>query len=118
MTVQLGAVTIDCADPRKLAEFWTEALGVEVVVDHGGEFLMLAPVSPDGVMIGLQRAEERQPGKNRLHLDLRTEHRAEEVKRLVGLGAEEIEEHKVPGIAWTVLADPEGNRFCVGTAEQ
>ncbi|AXB44212.1 VOC family protein [Amycolatopsis albispora] len=116
MTVQLGAVTIDCADPKKLAGFWTEALGVEVVVDHG-DFLMLAPVSPDGVMISLQRAEERQPGKNRLHMDLRTEEREEEVKRLVGLGAEKIEEHRVPGIAWTVLADPEGNRFCVGTAE-
>ncbi|GAB2783569.1 VOC family protein [Amycolatopsis magusensis] len=117
MTVQLGAVTIDCADPRKLAEFWTEALGSEVVVDHGGEYLLLTPASPDGVMIGLQRVEQPRDGKSRVHLDLRTEDRAAEVKRLVALGAKEVEEHHIPGLAWTVLTDPEDNVFCVGSAE-
>ncbi|GAA3042003.1 VOC family protein [Actinokineospora globicatena] len=117
MTIGIAGVTIDCADPRTLAGFWTKALGFEVAQDFDGEFLFLGPPGArqgEAVFIGLQRVPEERAGKNRVHLDFHTEDRAAEVARLVGLGATDAGEHEVPGLAWTVLRDPEGNEFCVG----
>src|SRR2546430_12721491 len=103
----MGMITIDWADPRGLAEFWTAALGTEVAQDYGGEFLVLAPAE-GGLPLGLQKVPEARAGKNRVHIDFGGEDRGAEVKRLVELGAKEVAEHSVPGLAWTVLTDPEG----------
>lgn len=110
----MGGVTIDCADPQKLAEFWTEALGTTIGADYG-EYIFLNPTAEHAPYLGLQRVPEERAGKNRVHIDFRTEDRPAEVARLVKLGATEVEEHTVPGLSWTVLLDPEGNEFCVGT---
>ncbi|RKT56968.1 VOC family protein [Saccharothrix australiensis] len=115
MTFTIGMITIDTTDPRKLADFWTKALGTEVDQDYG-EFVMLAPVGEGGLRLGLQRVDDVTPGKNRVHFDAHVADRAAEVARLVGLGATELAEHTVPGLSWTVLADPEGNQFCIGQA--
>lgn len=112
-------MTIDCADPRGLAGFWTQALGYEVAQDFGGEFVFLGPPGGrqgEGVWVGLQKVPEGRSGKNRVHLDFTAADRPAEVARLVGLGAVEAGEHSVPGLTWTVLHDPEGNEFCVGSA--
>lgn len=113
MALNIGMVTIDCANPQRLAEFWTAALGLEVLVDYG-EYMVLGTPGSDGVSIGLQQVPEPRVGKNRLHLDLRGEPRAVAAERLVALGATLVEEHEMPGLSWTVLTDPEGNMFCVG----
>nr|CEL16753.1 hypothetical protein [Kibdelosporangium sp. MJ126-NF4]CTQ92018.1 hypothetical protein [Kibdelosporangium sp. MJ126-NF4] len=110
-------ITIDCADPRELAKFWTATLGTTVANDYEGYFVMLAPWDESGVSLGLQRAQHELGGKNRVHLDLHTADRAVEVDRLIGLGATIVDEQKVPGLAWTVLADPAGNVFCVAGEE-
>jgi predicted enzyme related to lactoylglutathione lyase len=110
MALKAGMVTIDCADPRTLATFWTEAAGYQVAVDYG-VFMVL---QGDGIPLGLQQVPEPRNGKNRVHIDWRTDDRESEVKRLVGLGATVLDEQEVPGLRWTVLADPEGNEFCVG----
>jgi predicted enzyme related to lactoylglutathione lyase len=115
MTIQMGGVTIDCANPRKLAEFWTEALGTAIGGDYGGEFIFLNPSVEDGPYVGLQRVPEDRAGKNRVHIDFRTDDRPAEVERLVKLGATAVAEHTVPGLTWSVLQDPEGNEFCVGS---
>ena len=114
MTLSIGMVTIDCAEPGRLAEFWIRALDMEVGFDVG-EFVMLAPKNGNGPSIGLQRVPEPRTGKNRVHVDLVAEDRAAEVRRLVELGATEHGEHSAPGLGWTVLTDPEGNEFCVGS---
>lgn len=111
--LELGMVTIDCAHPRQLSEFWCAALDLTVAFD-AGEFVLLAPNSGQGVKIGLQQVPEERTGKNRVHLDLSTADRAGEVARLVGLGATERGSHSVPGLEWTVLTDPDGNEFCIG----
>lgn len=111
----MAMITIDCADPRKLAQFWTAALGTTVAQDFGGEFLFLAPPE-GGLSLGLQRVPEPRAGKNRVHVDFGSPDREVEVKRLVELGATEKEQHEVPGFAWTVMSDPEGNEFCVSGA--
>jgi predicted enzyme related to lactoylglutathione lyase len=110
MALSIGMVTIDCTDPQALAEFWTAALGTTVAGDYG-EFVLLAATPA----LGLQKVSEPRAGKNRVHLDLQTDDRAAEVARLTSLGASTVAEHSVPGLWWTVLTDPEGNEFCVGS---
>ena len=110
MALKPGMVTIDCADPRALAAFWTEAAGYQVAVDYG----VFVVLEGDGISLGLQQVPEPRSGKNRVHIDWRTDDRESEVKRLVDLGATVLGEHEVPGLRWTVLADTEGNEFCVG----
>jgi predicted enzyme related to lactoylglutathione lyase len=116
MTIQLGAVTIDCTDPRKLAEFWTEALGTTIGTDYEGQFIILTPTREGAPSVNLQRVPEERAGKNRVHIDFLTQDRSVEVERLVKLGATEVGEHTVPGLTWTVLQDPEGNEFCVAAS--
>jgi hypothetical protein len=115
MAIQWGGVTIDCADPRALAEFWLKALDTTILEDYDGEFVFLAPAREGGPYIGLQRVPEKRTGKNRAHLDFSAADRPAEVARLVALGATEVGEHSVSGMTWTVLQDPEGNEFCVGS---
>ncbi|WP_436501180.1 VOC family protein [Actinokineospora sp. HUAS TT18] len=119
MTIGLGGMTIDCANPRELAKFWTAALDYEIGGDHEGEFVFLAPKGAkpgEASYLGLQKVPEPRTGKNRAHLDFHTEDRHAEIDRLVGLGATVLAEHKIPGLTWSVLADPEGNEFCVGSS--
>ena len=113
----MGGITIDCADPRTLAEFWTKALGLEIAFDADGYFVQLrSSADPSRPYLGLQKVPEERAGKNRVHLDLSTADREGEVGRLVALGAVRGADHSAPGLEWTVLQDPEGNEFCVGTA--
>jgi catechol 2,3-dioxygenase-like lactoylglutathione lyase family enzyme len=114
MALTAHMVTIDCADPKSLSGFWSEALGYVQVADLGG-YLILRPAdgSPGGLTVSLQEVPEPRVGKNRVHLDLEASDRLAEVARLVELGATRVREHTYSGYAWTVLEDPEGNVFCV-----
>jgi predicted enzyme related to lactoylglutathione lyase len=107
-------VTIDCRDPRRLAQFWTAAVGYKITVDYP-EFVLLEPADGDETLaLGLQKVPDPTPGKNRVHIDYEADDPQAEAARLVSLGATRIGEHEVPGLRWTVLADPDGNQFCVG----
>lgn len=119
MKLNMGGITIDCAEPRKLAKFWTRALDLEVAFDADGYFLMLhAPANPTQPYLGLQKVPEEKAGKNRVHIDFSTDDPDGEIARLVALGATAGDKHEVPGLAWTVLFDPEGNEFCVGSRHE
>ncbi|MEQ4207853.1 VOC family protein [Actinopolymorpha sp. B17G11] len=107
-------VTLDCKDPGALARFWEAALspmGYRPAFD-APPYLSL--VSDGGPTLLLQEVPEPKSTKNRMHLDLGVEHLEAEVDRIVGLGARTVEtdltEHRY---RWAVLADPEGNEFCV-----
>lgn len=113
MGIAVETVTIDCADPARLAAFWTAALGYEVRdADPEGAYV----VDPSGVgvpMLFLVVPEGRSV-KNRLHLDLRPDTGMQvEVDRLLALGASSPHRVDHAGSYWTVLLDPEGNEFCV-----
>lgn len=113
MTIQM--VTFDSTTPRPLADWWAQQLGGRVEADYDGEFVMVD--CGGGVKLGFQLVPDPTPGKNRVHLDLASADRTAEVERLVGAGASVVAEHGVEGeFVWTVLADPEGNQFCVANA--
>jgi catechol 2,3-dioxygenase-like lactoylglutathione lyase family enzyme len=119
MPTRLVHLVVDAAEPAKLARFWAAALGWEIGAEEDGE-VDLSPAGynyPDPVALPLVfvPVTEAKTGKNRVHLDLATEsaeHQEAEVRRLLVLGAvpADIGQGDVP---WRVLADPEGNEFCV-----
>ena len=120
MATRLVHVVIDAADPPGLARFWSAALGWEVGAEEPGEVAAVWPrgydyPDPGALPLVFAGVPEPKTGKNRVHIDLASEsvaHQASEVDRLIGLGAAraEIGQGEVP---WAVLADPEGNEFCV-----
>ncbi|MGH3277415.1 MAG: VOC family protein [Streptosporangiaceae bacterium] len=119
MPTRLVHLVLDAYDPARLARFWAAALGWEMVEEPSGE-VCVAPAGysyPDPVAVPLVFIPVPEPGtgKNRVHLDLATTsaaHQAELVARLRDMGATpaDIGQGDVP---WVVLADPEGNEFCV-----
>jgi len=114
MTARLVSLCLDANDPLCLARFWAEALGWEI--DDEGDEVGLVPT--DGTRFGIlfEPVTERKVGKNRVHLDLTTtsiEDQQETVARLVELGGHHIDIGQRPEEGHVVLADPEGNEFCV-----
>lgn len=105
-------ITFDCHDPSKLAEFWSAATGCEIAADYG-DFVMVDSTPA----LGFQRVQDPTPGKNRIHIDGDGADREDLVERLKRLGATELGTHEAPGLVWTVMQDPEGNEFCVGSPD-
>jgi predicted enzyme related to lactoylglutathione lyase len=111
MAITVKFTTIDCADAGALGAWWADLLGGSVVGDWGG-FVLVA--GADGrPVLGCQTVPEPKQGKNRVHLDLAADDRAGEVDRAVQRGATVVADRSAPGLEWTVLADPQGNEFCV-----
>jgi predicted enzyme related to lactoylglutathione lyase len=112
MAVRFYQLVIDARDPRSLARFWAAVLEQRVLYE-----------ADDEVIVGSD--EHRYPGlcfvsvpeaktvKNRLHIDLDPDDRDTEVERIIGLGARRVQIGQAPDVSWVVLADPEGNEFCV-----
>ena len=111
MPVRWEQVVVDAQDPARLARWWAEALGYVIVNEM-----------PDEVEIRRTRDElpgllftpvpDVKAGKNRLHIDLRPDDQESEVERLVDMGARPVDVGQ-RDVGWVVLADPEGNEFCV-----
>jgi catechol 2,3-dioxygenase-like lactoylglutathione lyase family enzyme len=112
MSLRIDTVTIDCRDAKVVAEFWAAALGRSLREDASSEFASL-PGDEKGPGLAFIAVPEDRAGKNRVHVDLGAEDRATEVERLVSIGATELASHEEAGFRWTVLADVEGNEFCV-----
>ncbi|HXX89854.1 MAG TPA: VOC family protein [Acidimicrobiales bacterium] len=109
-------LVLDCRDPDTLARFWAAALAYEVV-DISGPYRSLEPIGADdtGPALVLQAVTEPKTGKNRLHLDVYVPDIGAEAARLEELGATRLSDTVVDedGERWLVMADPEGNEFCV-----
>ena len=122
MSVRIQCLCIDTTDPDRLATFWEAALGWRRTHAEPDEVVLEPPAaSPeDGVVPDLLflRVPEGKGGKNRLHLDLRPVDQAATVARLEGLGARRVDVGQGTDVTWVVLADPDGNEFCVCDAGQ
>lgn len=113
MAMTVTMVTFDARDARALAQWWARQTGGQVAEDMDGWYLMVSPGERGGPVLGFQQVSDPTPGKNKVHLDLVADDRELEVERLLGDGALEVARHETPGFTWVVLADPEGNHFCV-----
>jgi predicted enzyme related to lactoylglutathione lyase len=109
------AIVLDCLDLGRMSTFWAAALDYRVH-PAGEVYQSIVPPDGHGVELLLQRVPEPKPGaKNRLHLDLRVPDLDAEISRLTDLGATVLTDPPIVenGWVWHVLADPEGNEFCV-----
>jgi predicted enzyme related to lactoylglutathione lyase len=118
LVLVLGVVVLGVADVGQAARFWREALGYEIRDDgFGGWATVLVPPGRSGVGIALQGSRTPIQQHPRLHMDLHVadaEEQMAEVKRLVSLGAVIVGwDSYPPDPDFVVLADPDGNRFCV-----
>jgi hypothetical protein len=117
MTLRIQCVVIDCHDPAVVAAFWEAALGWRRTHDKPEEIVLEPPAgsAEDGVAADLLfvRVPDPKLAKNRLHLDLRPTDQGDEVARLIELGARRTSVGQGPDVSWVLLADPEGNEFCV-----
>ncbi|MEU4603752.1 VOC family protein [Kribbella sp. NPDC023972] len=113
MTSRLAAIAIDAVDSRRVAEFWCAVLGWRIV-EEDVEFISIAGDGP-GLKIDIATVPERKQVKNRLHLDVRADgvSTEQELQRLLDLGATHVDLGQPDDATWTVLADPEGNEFCL-----
>ena len=120
MGLRINHVNFDCHDPYELGSFWAEAVGGSLQDDDrpGDPAALVFVGTVAGGEVGLlfEQVPDNKVGKNRVHLDVwptdRT--RDEEVEHLVQLGASVVaDRRRSDGTGWVVMADPEGNEFCV-----
>jgi predicted enzyme related to lactoylglutathione lyase len=120
MTLRLQSITVDAHDPAALAQFWADVLGWKIGegVDDIEVWIERELGDPNNTgfpdILFLKNPDTKSV-KNRLHLDLRPDDQATEVARLEKLGAMRIDigQNETEGCTWVVMADPEGNEFCV-----
>nr|WP_296066336.1 VOC family protein [uncultured Actinoplanes sp.] len=109
-------IVVDAEDPARLARWWAEALGY-VIVHEAPDEIEIRRSQDEMPGLLFTPVAEAKTGKNRLHIDLRPDDQEAEVERLVDMGARPVDigQHDV---SWVVLADPEGNEFCVLSARK
>jgi len=122
MTSKLTEVSIACADPQRLAGFWCAVLGYEVQDEEDGYVSIGSPLVPEGrdrvgpvpPTLAFAQVPEAKVSQNRLHLDVNPTDADQdaEVRRLLDLGARRVDVGQGE-VSWVVMADPEGNEFCV-----
>ena len=114
MPVRLHHIVVDAHDLPGLARFWTQALGWKILSEREQE-IVIGTVENTPVGMCFMPVTDAKTVKNRVHLDLTSsaQDREQEIERLVALGARRVDIGQIGAESWTVLADPEGNEFCV-----
>lgn len=111
MGLRFSAVCVDAGDPRALAAWWSKVMGWPAEVDDDGDVVLKAPAGagPDWLFLGVP---EGKSVKNRIHFDFTPDDQEADVERVIGLGARRVDIGQGEQ-SWVVLADPEGNEFCI-----
>ena len=115
MASRFTELCIDCADAEKVGRFWSQVLDYPMEgPDEDGDVVIRGPRGPGPTLLFVTVPEPKTV-KNRLHIDVNPVDRdqADEVERLLGLGATYADVGQGEGVSWVVMADPEGNEFCV-----
>jgi len=112
--IRVGSIVLRVDDLARQTQFWTAALDYVPREETSDDFVLLRPRSGVGPNVSLDRHDSTLQVPPRIHLDLYAEDQAGEVRRLIALGATAVHWDKRPPDAdYVILADPEGNRFCV-----
>ena len=112
--ISIGSIVIRVDDLERQKAFWTAALDYVPREGDDDDFALLRPRNGTGPNVSLDRVRSALQIPPRIHLDLYADDQAVEVKRLIGLGATEVRwDRRPPDADYVILADPEGNRFCV-----
>ncbi|WP_097886275.1 VOC family protein [Streptomyces sp. st140] len=112
MAVSLYQITVDSHDLPRMARFWSAVLDWQVLFEHEEEMIIGAHLAALPGMCFVP-VPEGKTGKNRLHIDLTPDDQDAEVQRILALGARRVDVGQGPDVTFVVMADPEGNEFCV-----
>ena len=107
----LHAIVLDVNDLERCAGFWSEVLGQEITFKAGNYCRIGKGDDPPSLL--LQKVPEPHVHKNRAHIDLDVKNIESAVQRVVNLGGSRLAEISEYGIRWAVMADPDGNEFCL-----
>lgn len=117
MSIRIQCICVDTTDPASIATWWSQALGWRITLQSDDEWVLEPPagspedgVSPDLLFL---KVPEPRTTKNRLHLDLRPDDQAAELARFEELGARRVDVGQSGDASWVVMADPDGNEFCI-----
>jgi catechol 2,3-dioxygenase-like lactoylglutathione lyase family enzyme len=117
MACRITELVLDCRDPERLAAFWCEVLGWKVLDKDANDSVEIGPEGGSGPVpvLVFSASDEPKRGKLRLHLDVNATDRDQdaELERLLALGARPADVGQTGEESWHVLADPEGNEFCL-----
>jgi hypothetical protein len=105
-------VVVDALDPVRLAHWWAEVIGYQVLAEKPDEVIISSGAGRYPQLCFLAVPDPKD-GKNRLHFDLTPDDQDAEVERLLDMGARHVDIGQGRAVSWVVLADPEGNEFCV-----
>ena len=112
----VGSVVINTTDVARLTDFWSALLDVGIARQVGEYFTWLEPQHPGGISVALQKVSDPSEGRRRLHLDLAVDDMEAVTEHIATLGGSQVEDHEVGGFRWQVMADPDGNEFCIAPA--
>jgi predicted enzyme related to lactoylglutathione lyase len=114
MPSRLSVVSVDARQPRLVADFWCAVLGWSVT-EEDDTGVSIGPPDGSGPTMDVLAVPDPKTVKNRIHFDLRADGttQSEELERLLALGARRVDVGQGPEVTWVVLADPEGNEFCL-----
>jgi predicted enzyme related to lactoylglutathione lyase len=114
MPSRLSVVSVDALQPRLVADFWCAVLGWSVT-EEDDTGVSIAASDGSGPTMDVLAVPDSKTVKNRIHFDLRADGttQSEELERLLALGARRVDVGQGPDVSWIVLADPEGNEFCL-----
>ena len=117
MGLRVQSISVDTADPGPIAHWWAELLGWRITLEEADEVVLEPPAgsAEDGVAADILflKVPEPKSVKDRLHLDLRPDDQAAEVARAEAMGATRVDIGQSGDESWVVLADPDGNEFCI-----
>jgi len=114
MASRFTELVVACADPKSIGQFWSHVLAWPITEEDDDSAYLEDPEGRVPALLFL-RVPEGKTVKNRLHIDVnpRGTTQQEEVERVLALGARRIDIGQAPDVSWVVLADPEGNEFCI-----
>lgn len=111
--VTIGSVVINVVDMEAEKAFWSALLGVGVAREFPGFFCWLEPQHEGAPSLALQITDSLKQDRNRVHIDTGVADLDEAQARIEALGGSLVEEHEAVGFRWRIMADPEGNEFCI-----
>jgi catechol 2,3-dioxygenase-like lactoylglutathione lyase family enzyme len=112
---RMSSVVVNVSDLDRAKAFWTQLLGVDVSHEVEPFFAWLTPQERGGVNLALQVSPDRKAGRNRVHVDTFVADLDAAQARIEELGGAHVEDHEVAGFRWRIMADPDGNEFCIAS---
>ncbi|GIP38423.1 hypothetical protein J31TS4_17030 [Paenibacillus sp. J31TS4] len=111
--LEIGSIVWGVRNVPRAIQFWTEALSYKPLREPSKDWAILIPIEGPGVQIAITQVSSNPQTHQRHHLDLYATDQEAEVRRLLGLGAHRVDWTYPEGADYIVLADPDGNKFCV-----